>query len=961
MEDKQKKGRRVIPCVAAIAVIAVVIGLIVQNRNRSYEESTDAGNGYTEYTGYAPENSYMAYLEEHSNAEPADADVEIPVTEYTDSEGDVQIFPEYEGEKDVLLTGEEGYVEWTVDIPKTGLYQMDVNYLTYGGNGLRVERSVYVDGELPYSEAQFLTFERNFIDVTADPAVDLDGNDIRPSQEERYIWQNKMVADASGYFKDPLEFYLTEGTHKIRILSEREPLMLSSLTLCREEAVPTYEEYKAANAGKTSDNASDALIIQAEDMAWKSEKSNYPINDRSSSYTQPQNAYAVLLNSMGGTRWQSVGSSAAWTVKVDKSGYYRIAPRFKQDYISGVKVYRKLLIDGKVPFQEASDLVFNYDTGWKCSALGNGTEDYLFYFEAGREYELEMQVTLGDMDNILRRVETSVEELNDIYRSILMVTGASPDKYRDYSFDKTIPQTLEALAVQSKELQEIKEEFARVNGAKGERMAQLTKMEYLVTRMAEDPDEIAGKFSTFKDNVAAMASWVLEMSNQPLALDYIALVPENGKVPTAEGGFFDKIGYQIQLFAASFTMDYSRMGMTQELEDSDDSISVWIATGRDQMNTLRSLINSDFTKKTGITVDLELVSAGTLLPSVLAGTGPDVALSNAMGDPINLALRNAVYDLTAFDDYNEVASRFTDTAMVPYTYKGKTYALPETMNFNMMFYRKDILEELGLDVPRTWEEWDSVISELSKKNMSIGLPHDQNMLLTFMYQMGSELYNNEGESVNLDSREAFLSFEKLTEYYTLYNFPKDYDFVNRFRTGEMPLAIADYTIYNQLSLFAPEIQGEWGMALVPGTKGEDGSIDQTIPFTGTATVMLKDVENPDAAWEFMKWWTSTEVQAAYCNEMETVINASAKQPTANLEALKQLPWGSGDLNSLLEEWDHLEGTPEVPGGYYVARTYTFAVNRVINDNEDPSDTLQRYIESINSELTRKRREFGITD
>ena len=953
---KHKKAGKTVLIVAA--VVTVVLGLTALIRR----DNGDGGdNAYTEYTGYAPENSYMAYLTEYGEAEPAGSVVQVSVEEFTDSEGDVQIFAEYEGRANVVLTDDAGYVEWTVEVPETGLYQMDIEYLTYGGNGLRVERSVYIDGELPYEEAGYVVFERCFRDVAAEPSVDLDGNDIRPGQEELYIWQEKMVADASGYFVEPLQFYLTKGTHRIRLESEREPLMIGSLILCRQKDAPAYEEYKQANAGKTSAGNLETVIIQAEDMYRRSEKSNYPVNDRTSSYTQPQNAYAVLLNSMGGTRWQSVGSSVSWLVKVEESGYYRIVPRYKQDYVSGIKVYRKLMIDGEVPFQEASNLVFNYETNWQSNALGNGTEDYLFYFEAGREYVLEMEVTLGDMDNILRRVEASVEELNSIYRSTLMVTGASPDKYRDYMFEKSIPQTLESLAVQADELAEIMSEFEQVNGANGERMAQLTKMEYLVRRMAEEPDEIAGKFSSFKDNIAALAAWVLDMSNQPLCMDYIALVPENAQIPKAEGGFFDKLVYQGNLFLASFSMDYSRMGITEESEGGGQSISVWISTGRDQMNTIRSLINSDFTKKTGITVNLELVSGGTLLPSVLAGTGPDVALANGMGDPINLALRNSVYDLSSFDDYYEVISRFSEEAMVPYTYKGKTYALPETMSFNMMFYRKDIFEELGLSVPETWNEWDSVISELSKKNMSVGLPHDQNMLLTFMYQMDSELYNNEGESVNLDSREAFLCFERLTEYYTLYDFPTEYDFVNRFRTGEMPLAIADYSIYNQLSLFAPEIQGEWGMTLVPGTVREDGNVDRTIPFTGTSSVILSDTEQPDAAWEFLKWWTSAEVQAAYCNEMETVINASAKQPTANIEALKQLPWAKGDLESLLEEWEFLKGTPEVPGGYYVGRTYSFAFNRVINDKEDPSDTLQRYIEPINSELLRKRREFGITD
>ena len=69
------------------------------------------------------------------------------------------------------------------------------------------------------------------------------------------------------------------------------------------------------------------------------------------------------------------------------------------------------------------------------------------------------------------------------------------------------------------------------------------------------------------------------------------------------------------------------------------------------MNTIRNLINADFTKNTGVSVELELVTSGTLLRAVAAGNAPDVALGEAINNPINLALRNAVYDLKSFDDY----------------------------------------------------------------------------------------------------------------------------------------------------------------------------------------------------------------------------------------------------------------------------------------------------------------------
>lgn len=913
----------------------------------------------SEGSSYFTEGSYGAYLNEHDSVPAADTQVVLYAKDYKATDQDVQIFKGYGGsDADVLLTEAKGYVEWEFTVPKTAMYQLNIKYFAYGGNGSVIERMLYLDGEVPFHEAEYISFGRLWKDVRGEISKDLNGNDIRPQQEEVKQWLTMDVKDSSGYYAQPLQFYLTEGRHTIRLVSNREPLMLESFTFYHKEESRTYAQVKAEYEQKGYREAEgETVYIQAEDMASKSEKSNFPQNDRSSSFTQPQEIYSILLNSMGGSRWQDAGSTADWVLTVPESGLYRIALRYRQNTVSGMFVTRRLLIDGEVPFAEMENIRFHYDPDWKCEVIGDGEEAFLFYFEAGREYKLTMEAVLGDTASILRRVDECVKSLNEIYRSILMITGATPDKYRNYGFENTIPETLDEMLVQADKLAAVIEELTELSGERGERIAQLTKMEYIVRRMAEDPDEIPGKFSNFKDNVAALGTWVLETARQPLEIDYFAVLPANNKVPKAEGNAFQKLAYQFQTFLASFRIDYSEMGLTEESNGSAGEITVWLATGRDQQETIRTLINSDFTKKTGISVTLELVNPGTLLPSVLAGTGPDVALSNALGDPINFALRNAVMDISGFENYEEVIKRFNESALVPYQYNGATYALPETQSFCMLFYRTDIFEELGLEVPKTWVDWDNIVGELQKKNMSIGLPHDLNTLLTFMYQQDALLYNNNGESTNLDSREAMLSFQKLVEYYTMYNFPTEYDFVNRFRSGEMPLAIADYTIYNQLSLFAPEIRGNWAMTSVPGTVREDGTINGAIPSSGTAVMMMKDAKDPEAAWKFMDWWTSTEVQAAFCIEMESVINASAKQPTANMEALAMLPWSTDDLENIMSQWGNVKGTPEVPGGYYTSRIVTFAFNKAYNDKEDPSDTLQSYIESLNSELARKRKEF----
>src|SRR5690606_26674533 len=137
---------------------------------------------------------------------------------------------------------------------------------------------------------------------------------------------------------------------------------------------------------------------------------------------------------------------------------------------------------------------------------------------------------------------------------------------------------------------------------------------------------------------------------------------------------------------------------------------------------LRKLIDETFAPQTGVQVDLKLVAGSALLPATLAGSGPDVAIGQSNSIPVNYALRNAVYDLTKFDDFEDVKTRFMDSAMTPYTIGDSIYALPEQQIFLMMFYRTDIFQELGLTPPQTWKEVTEMIPSLQKHNLEFYLP-----------------------------------------------------------------------------------------------------------------------------------------------------------------------------------------------------------------------------------------------
>ena len=182
---------------------------------------------------------------------------------------------------------------------------------------------------------------------------------------------------------------------------------------------------------------------------------------------------------------------------------------------------------------------------------------------------------------------------------------------------------------------------------------------------------------------------------------------------------------------------------------------------------------------------------------------------------------------------------------------------------------------------------------------------------------------------------------------------------NRFRTGEMPLGIDDYTFYNHLSVSAPEIRGLWEFAPIPGTVQADGSLRRDVSSSGTSAIIMEQADNKEASWEFLKWWTSKDVQVRFGREMEGLMGAAARYPTANIEALKELPWPVKDYNQLEEQWQWVQGVPEVPGGYFTGRHLDNAFREVVNNGTNPREALNDFMIYINDEIRVKRKEFNL--
>ncbi|HWT73451.1 MAG TPA: extracellular solute-binding protein [Mobilitalea sp.] len=862
-------------------------------------------------------------------------------------------------EKGYLFEG-QGKASWKFNVNEVGDYYISAGYLPITGNGQNMQFHILIDGQNISNEDEISSLSRLWVDL-GNFTRNSNGDEIRPEQAEVNIWTENNFTNNS---KDDICVHLEKGEHTIEIIDTKENCMLDYIRLYSKKII-SYQEYSKQYTGN-DDNNSYFQTLEAETPYMKSSSELYPIYDKSSPYSSPYNATCIRYNTIGGQNWEDEGQWIEWKINIPSDGYYRIGMRYRQNLNKGVTSSRSVMIDGEIPFEELADVKFNYSVNWQSMFLG-GDKPYLFYLTAG-QHSIRMKVELGELSDITKDMETTVYNLNSLYRDIIMITGTEPDIYRDYNLQNSIPDLKDQLTSIVGKLTGYEEYLDKQYGKSSYATRVISQLKRQLQSYVEKPYIIQKSMTVFKTNISSMAEWVLAFEQQPLEMDCLYVTGDGVVLPKAETNFLGMTGHEIRAFIGSFFHEYNNVS-TADINKNAQTITVWVGRGRDQANVLKRLIDDYFTKETGINVNLNLVE-GALVKAAIAGKGPDVNIFTSRGEAMNLAFRGALLPLNNLDSFHEIIPQYMNNAFVPYEYNNLTYAIPEEQVFYMMFVRTDILNSLGISIPKTWNDLMKAMPVLQASNLQIGLPYTDgyatmnsgigtiNLLPTLLAQRNISLYSQDNTKTMLASSEAYNAFKSWTDFYTMYDFPLYKDDFNRFRTGEMPIVISPYTLYNTLFEAAPEISGQWVMTTVPGTLNDKNEVNISTSASGSCSIILKDCSDKDAAWKFVKWWNSSETQAMYSKEIEAELGVLGRYTPANLSAFEKSNWYDEEKKVLLKQWNSVVEIPEVPGGYYISRNIDNAFRAVYYNGGNARENLYYWMNSVNEELARKQKQIA---
>jgi len=957
--------------VLLILAIFIVVTVRFATAGRDVQTGTDTDNA-GEQTVAVPQQEqaaissaidYSQFIAENNSVPMGTREVDVPLWRLKGSTG------EFQPETDSIRIEEDGFVDVSVNIPESGLYELELDYMPEPGRSAPVEIMVQINHEAPYRQAETLILERIWQDEASATEMDSNGNDIRPTQIEKAVWSTKRLDDSAGYFVQPLLFYFQQGENVITIKDNREPVLLKGLSVCAARKVPDYNTYISGLLDKKP-ATQNAAHIQGEMSAWKTDPTIVKTFDRTSPLTEPYRGAKISLNIIGSYK---PGQTIAWTIDAPEDGLYELRFKVMQVFDRSTYSGRTLRIDGEIPFKEAENIKFFYNSTWQMVTLGDGEKPYYVYLTKG-EHELSMEVTLGDLGEVINRVDECTRDINSIYRNFLMIMGYTPDIMRDYKLERQLPESFMLMSEVADRLDAIVNEMTEISGIKGTELLALTEMSRTLRDFVDRPYKIPEQFGVFTSDMSALNAWKNDASLRSLDIDYIDVAAPGAPLPQITPTFLQSVSHGVDMFLASFVEDYNSLGSTSE---SKRSITIWSTAGRDQAQVMNQLVKSYFSEQSGINVEIQLVPGDVILPSTVAGNGPDVILNADQQLPINFALRGAAVDLSGFDGFSELIADFRESALTPVMFQGGVYGLPEVETYPMLFYRKDILEELGIGIPETWDDVLKIIPVLQKNNMSLlmdtGIANTSDVLYSggndintgldmysmLLYQRGGQIYEGDGIRANLDGELAIETFKDWCKLYTNYGLPTNFNATYRFRTGESPVVIANMGLYNYLMVSSPEIKGLWGMTTVPGTIDAEGNINKTVRSKTAYSVITKTSKDQEAAWEFIKWWLSADTQENYARDLECLMGTGARYMTANTTAFARLPWATKDLDAILEQGSWTIGIPEVAGGYFLPRHINNAFRSVVIDKAEPRETLIDYANVINEELTDKRREFGL--
>lgn len=857
---------------------------------------------------------------------------------------------------------QEEKITMFVSIDSSDNYEIALDYQSLQKNIEKISINVKIDN-LNNDKYNNIVLPTYWQDDKNEHIYDIYQNEVSPLQSVYRIWNKYFLYDQRYYDLSPLSFTLNEGIHSITIEKNSGEFLLGNIYLYKKEDLKRFESFE--NYQK-NDNC---YMLEGEKPLYKSATDIKAIST-SMVHLTPFSTSKNMLNNLSGDSFNESGHSVTYCFDIKESGYYNIAIKY---YISQTftNSYAKILIDNIINYEELNCYKFenkknNQGTSYDIEELKNSNKENIkFYFEEGIHF-LTIQLDASKQAPIYYELVNIINEINTLYLEIIKLTGGNFDKNKNWKLEEYIPDISIRLNDWINRLENVLDlvkNISQSNVNKQNRLYQQIENAYKkIKTLAKNPNSIPHKLSLLQEG-SASASLMLSNSLHtstfnPLSIDKIYIYGDNYKLPKIKNSIFSEFFKVLQ-----------KIFRIKVVEESEDAVNIWVNRSTYYVSTMQQFADAYYTPHSNIKIRFSLLpDEGKLTYANASNTQPDAAFGVSSSVPYTLGIRGALVDLHEMEGFGEVISEYPLGAIIPLLEGNKVYGLPETQDFQVTFYRKDILDAFSLNVPNTYDEIINILPTLNRFGMNYYMPLAggaglKSLAITapFYYQYGCNIYSDDYLTVEIDTPEGLEAMTMMVDLFNIYSLPlQTQNFYDNFRNGLSPIGISGFETYMQLSNAALEIEGKWDIALAPGVKKND-VINRTQSGDSKDVIIFNKSKKQNQAWDFIKWWLSCETQTNFASEIVATYGKTFMWNTANLKAFATLPIPKKHKDIILNQLEYLYQVPQTPATYMVERGISNAWNACVFNHVSIRASVTDYSLEINREIKRKMVEFFYQD
>ncbi len=291
-----------------------------------------------------------------------------------------------------------------------------------------------------------------------------------------------------------------------------------------------------------------------------------------------------------------------------------------------------------------------------------------------------------------------------------------------------------------------------------------------------------------------------------------------------------------------------------------------------------------------------------------AGNAPDVCTIEYMQLP-GFAIDGVATDITGLMS-DRLRNQIVPQAWRLATFDSKTFAVPFDIEPMVMHYRKDLFDQYGLTVPRTWDEFAGLARKVRDKapdkRVAVFATDGAYNVAAFAWQAGGQWFDISKGVWNVSMTDA--PSRRIAEYWQKL-VDDDLVWVNPSAGKQYDAQIGNSLLLVRFSgaweagaqmRARPKQKGQWAIAPLPQWDPADAVVGTQ---GGSTFAISKDSRHAEAAMEFIEWQVTQpdSLRARLTSGTSSAFPSSPALIPVGSESFDRAYYGGQDIYRLFDE------------------------------------------------------------